>query len=154
MENEYENAVRSGFSVERWYGGGADVCPRRADAGVVHREQARTVKAKLDALQQRTGQPPNILLLIVDDMGYGDTGAYGGGESLGAPTPHIDRLAREGLKLTSAYAQPSCAHGRAGGQVTQVDGERVVAGTITYPASDDAEVDRQALMVLNDHWLR
>ncbi len=57
------------------------------EPALVHREQARTVKAKLDALQQRTGQPPNILLLIVDDMGYGDTGAYGGGESLGAPTP-------------------------------------------------------------------
>lgn len=83
------------------------------EPALVHREQARTVKAKLDALQQRTGQPPNILLLIVDDMGYGDTGAYGGGESLGAPTPHIDRLAREGLKLTSAYAQPSCTPTRA-----------------------------------------
>ena len=83
------------------------------EPALAHPEQARAVKAKLEALRARTGAPPNILLLIVDDMGYGDTGAYGGGESLGAPTPHIDRLAREGLKLTSAYAQPSCTPTRA-----------------------------------------
>ena len=83
------------------------------EPALVHREQARAVKAKLDELRRRTGRAPNILFLVVDDMGYGDTGAYGGGESLGAPTPHIDRLAREGLKLTSAYAQPSCTPTRA-----------------------------------------
>jgi len=40
-------------------------------------------------------------------------GAYGGGEALGTPTPHMDRLAREGLKLTSTYAQPTCTPTRA-----------------------------------------
>ena len=35
-----------------------------------------------------------------DNVGYGDLGAYGGGELRGAPTPRIDQLAREGLRLT------------------------------------------------------
>ena len=76
-------------------------------------QQQRAAQAKLDALFKKTGKRPNILILVVDDLGYGDVGAYGGGESLGAPTPHIDRLAREGLKLTSTYAQPSCTPTRA-----------------------------------------
>lgn len=69
--------------------------------------------AKLEALLKRTGKRPNILILVVDDLGYSDVGAYGGGEAFGAPTPNIDRLAREGLKLTSTYAQPSCTPTRA-----------------------------------------
>lgn len=76
-------------------------------------DQARAAQAKLDGIYKRTGKRPNILIFVVDDLGYGDVGAYGGGESLGAPTPHIDRLAREGLKLTSTYAQPSCTPTRA-----------------------------------------
>lgn len=73
----------------------------------------KAVAAKLAALHKRTGKPPNILIMVVDDLGYGDVGAYGGGEALGAPTPHIDRLAHEGLKLTSTYAQPTCTPTRA-----------------------------------------
>ena len=46
-------------------------------------------------------------------MGWGDLGVYGGGAMAGAPTPNMDRLAREGLQLTSAYAQPSSSPTRA-----------------------------------------
>lgn len=83
------------------------------EPALLHPDQARAAQAKLEAIYKRTGKRPNILIFVVDDLGYGDTGAYGGGESLGAPTPHIDRLAREGLKLTSTYAQPSCTPTRA-----------------------------------------
>ncbi|MEO9930635.1 MAG: hypothetical protein ABJF25_04330 [Rhodopirellula bahusiensis] len=41
-------------------------------------------------------------------MGFGDPGCYGGGGLAGASTPNIDRLAAEGLKLTSCYAQQTC----------------------------------------------
>ncbi len=75
--------------------------------------QQRAAQAKLEALFNKTGKRPNILIFVVDDLGYGDVGAYGGGESLGAPTPNIDRLATQGLKLTSTYAQPSCTPTRA-----------------------------------------
>lgn len=83
------------------------------EPALLHPDQARAAQAKLEAIYKRTGKRPNILIFVVDDLGYGDVGAYGGGESLGAPTPHIDRLAREGLKLTSTYAQPSCTPTRA-----------------------------------------
>lgn len=46
-------------------------------------------------------------------MGWGDPGVYGGGEAIGAPTPNIDRLAHDGLRLTSCYSQPTCSPTRA-----------------------------------------
>lgn len=83
------------------------------EPAIVNRQQDRIVAEKLADLLKRTGKRPNILILVVDDLGYGDVGAYGGGEALGAPTPNIDRLAREGLRLTSTYAQPTCTPTRA-----------------------------------------
>jgi arylsulfatase A-like enzyme len=58
-------------------------------------------------------QKPNIVLIVSDDFGYGDAGAYGGGENRGMPTPSLDRLAAEGMQFMSFYAQPSCTPGRA-----------------------------------------
>ena len=46
-------------------------------------------------------RPPNVVLIYADDLGYGDTGAYG---ATAVKTPHIDRLAAEGLRFTDAYA--------------------------------------------------
>jgi arylsulfatase A-like enzyme len=57
--------------------------------------------------------PPNIILFMSDDVGWGDLGCYGGGENRGAPTPNLDRLAAEGLQFMSFYGQPSCTPGRA-----------------------------------------
>ena len=71
-------------------------------------DQEQAAQRKLASLRQKTGKRPNIVWLLVDDMGYGDPGCYGGGAATGAATPHIDRLAREGLKLTSCYAQQTC----------------------------------------------
>lgn len=56
---------------------------------------------------------PNILLIVSDDTGYGDLGAYLGGEARGMPTPNLDQLAKDGMMFTSFYAQPSCTPGRA-----------------------------------------
>ena len=47
------------------------------------------------------GDPPNIIYVMVDDMGYGDLGCYG---QAVIQTPNIDRLAREGLRFTDHYA--------------------------------------------------
>jgi len=45
--------------------------------------------------------PPNIVLIYADDIGYGDVGCYG---ATAIATPHIDRLAREGLRFTDAHS--------------------------------------------------
>lgn len=75
--------------------------------------QDQAVLKRLQDFEAKTGRKPNILILLVDDLGYGDLGSFGGGAMLGAPTPNIDRLATEGLKLTSAYATPVCTPSRA-----------------------------------------
>jgi arylsulfatase A-like enzyme len=57
------------------------------------------------------GQPPNIVLILADDLGYGDLGCYG---QRNFATPHIDRMAAEGLRFTQHYAgSPVCAPSRA-----------------------------------------
>ena len=71
-------------------------------------EQDKAAAAKLAALKARMVKRPNILWIVVDDMGYGDPGCYGGGAMVGAATPNIDRLASGGLKLTSCYSQQTC----------------------------------------------
>jgi arylsulfatase len=75
---------------------------------IPHPEQNVAAAAKLAEFEKRTGKKPNIVILLIDDMGYGDPGAFGGGEAIGAATPNMDRLAAEGLKLTSTYAQQTC----------------------------------------------
>jgi Sulfatase len=56
---------------------------------------------------------PNIVMLMTDDTGWNDFGAYGGGANLGHPTPNVDRIAQEGAVFTSWYGQASCTAGRA-----------------------------------------
>ena len=56
-------------------------------------------------------RPPNIILVVADDLGRGDLGAYG---QRRIRTPHLDRMAREGVRFTDAYApSPVCAPSRA-----------------------------------------
>ena len=53
---------------------------------------------------------PNVILILTDDQGYGDLGAYGATD---LRTPNIDRLAAEGIRFTDFYAQPICGPARA-----------------------------------------
>ncbi|MBM3967521.1 MAG: arylsulfatase [Planctomycetes bacterium] len=78
------------------------------EPSIPHEEQTTIADEKLEALKKSTGKRPNIVWLLVDDMGYGDPGCYGGGITTGAATPNMDRLAREGIRLTSCYAQNTC----------------------------------------------
>ncbi|MCG8648969.1 MAG: sulfatase-like hydrolase/transferase, partial [Pirellulales bacterium] len=52
---------------------------------------------------------PNIIIVLVDDMGYSDLGCYGGE----IETPHIDRLAAGGLRFTQFYNSGRCCPTRA-----------------------------------------
>ena len=58
-------------------------------------------------------QKPNVIFILADNVGYGDLGSYGGGELRGAPTPRLDQLAREGLRLTQFLVEPACTPSRA-----------------------------------------
>lgn len=53
--------------------------------------------------------PPNILLVVADDMGFSDLGAFGGEIA----TPNLDAIARRGIRLTSFYTAPTCSPSRA-----------------------------------------
>ena len=70
--------------------------------------------------QAEAQQKPNIILILSDDFGYGDSGPYGGGPGRGMPTPSLDRLADEGMTFFSFYAQPSCTPGRAAVQTGRI----------------------------------
>lgn len=62
-----------------------------------------------DAKATEQGQP-NVVLIYIDDLGYGDLGAYG---CTDIPTPNIDRLAAEGVRCTSSYiTNPPCCPSR------------------------------------------
>jgi arylsulfatase len=80
---------------------------------VQHPEQDVQARRKLQALEGRTGKKPNILIFLMDDVGWMDPGFNGGGVAVGNATPVMDKLANEGLVLTSAYSTPSCSPSRA-----------------------------------------
>ncbi|UCE87606.1 MAG: arylsulfatase [Deltaproteobacteria bacterium] len=57
-------------------------------------------------------QPPNVVLMLSDNLGYGEIGAYGGGALRGAPTPRLDRLAAEGMRFTNFNVEVECTPSR------------------------------------------
>src|SRR5271166_962140 len=65
------------------------------------------------AAQGEAGTKPNVVFILADNVGYGDLGCYGGGELRGAPTPRLDQLAKEGLRLTQYLVEPACTPSRA-----------------------------------------
>ena len=60
---------------------------------------------------ETSNRPPNVVIVFTDDQGWGDLSCYGSQE---IPTPHIDRLAAEGMRFTDFYvSQPVCSASRA-----------------------------------------
>lgn len=87
-----------------------------ARAGRVVRPASSTQEAALLTTAASASVPnppvPNIVVVIADDLGYGDLGCYG---DLLIRTPHLDRFAAEGLRLTSYYAPAAnCSPSRTG----------------------------------------
>ena len=55
---------------------------------------------------------PNIVLVFMDNFGWGEPGFNGGGIIRGAPTPRLDKLASEGLRLTNFNVEVQCTPSR------------------------------------------
>lgn len=86
--------------------------------------------ASATALSAQQQTPPNILLIMCDDMGYGDLGCYG---QPYISTPRIDSMAREGMRFTQAYAgSPVSAPSRASLMTGQHSGHAEVRGNKEY----------------------
>lgn len=66
--------------------------------------------AASSCLSLQAADKPNLVLIFVDDLGYGDIGPFG---NLKVRTPNLDRFAAEGMKFTSFYATPVCSMSRA-----------------------------------------
>lgn len=78
----------------------------------VHLAAKRKYLEALPRLAGATPRPPNLVVILFDDLGYGDLGAYG---SQAIRTPQIDALAARGVRLTDFYsAAPYCTPSRAG----------------------------------------
>ncbi len=56
---------------------------------------------------------PNIVLVLMDNLGWGELGVYGGGIKRGAPTPRLDRLAAEGFRALNFNVEAQCTPSRA-----------------------------------------
>ena len=100
----------------------------------------------------RSAQPPNIIFILADDLGYGDLGSYG---QQSIQTPHLDRLAAEGVRFTDFYAGSTvCAPSRAVLMTGVHTGRNEIRGNREYqpmgqhPLSDEtvtvAEVLKEA----------
>jgi len=76
-------------------------------------------------------EKPNFIFILADDMGYGDIGPFGSDKNR---TPNLDRMAKEGMKLTSFYAAPVCTPSRA--QIlTGCYAKRVSLPDVIFPRS-------------------
>ena len=68
------------------------------------------VSPRIHAADAKTPAKPNLVIINIDDLGYADIGPFGSEKNR---TPHLDRMAKEGRKLTSFYAAPVCSPSRA-----------------------------------------
>jgi arylsulfatase A len=81
----------------------------------------------------RAAAPPNVVVIFIDDLGYGDIGPFGATKQ---QTPNLDRMAAEGMKLTSFYAAPVCSVSRAQ-LLTGCYGVRVGVPGVYFPAGPE-----------------
>ncbi|PHI19581.1 N-acetylgalactosamine-6-sulfatase [Lewinellaceae bacterium SD302] len=84
-------------------------------------------------------KPPNIIVILADDQGYGDLSCYG---SPTIKSPHLDELASNGMRLTNFYAFPSCSPSRAA-LLTGCYPPRVGIPDVIGPAGPDWTKNRQ-----------
>ncbi len=94
-----------------------DGCRQEFPRGLLHRIITLTILAltwcfsqalSANTVRTKSSDKPNIVIILVDDMGYGDPGCYNADSKI--PTPFIDSLARDGMRLTDAHAPGPLCH--------------------------------------------
>ena len=90
------------------------------------------IAAVFAAAAEKPAAKPNIVLILADDLGYGDIGPFG---SKLNRTPNLDRMASEGMKLTSFYCAPLCSASRAQ-LMTGCYAKRVGVGDVLFPVKN------------------
>jgi arylsulfatase A len=75
---------------------------------------------------------PNFIVILADDLGYGDLGCYGATD---VATPNLDQMAKEGARLTSFYVSPVCSPSRAS-LMTGCIAQRVGIGGVLFPRNN------------------
>lgn len=88
---------------------------------------------------------PNVVLMLSDNIGYGDIGAFQGGEIRGVPTPNIDSIADDGLTLTHFLVEAACTPSRAAlltGRYSPRSGlgSVIIGGTPNTLSSDEVTI--------------
>jgi arylsulfatase A-like enzyme len=91
--------------------------------------------------QQPSAEPsqarlPNIVFILMDNLGYGEVGVYGGGITRGAATPRIDRLAAEATRLTNFNVEAQCTPSRSAIMTGRF---AIRSGTHSVPIGDGLE---------------
>lgn len=97
----------------------------------IMRNALPVILLSLTFLSAPASAKPNIVVIFIDDMGYGDIGPFGATKQ---KTPQLDRMAQEGMKLTSFYAAPVCSVSRAQ-LLTGCYGPRIDVPGVYFPGS-------------------
>ena len=88
------------------------------------------------AQSQAASGKPNIVFILVDNLGYGELGVYGGGILRGAATPRIDKLASEGLRLLNFNVEAQCTPSRSALMTGRFS---IRSGTYAVPVGGQAD---------------
>jgi len=83
-----------------------------------------------------SSRQPNIVFFLWDNLAWGEVGCYGGGVLRGAPTPRIDRLATEGLRLLNFNVEAQCTPSRS---AVLTGRHPIRSGTQTVPVTGGAD---------------
>src|SRR5262245_10747400 len=83
---------------------------------------------------------PNIVFMLMDNLGYGELGVYGGGILRGSPTPRIDKLAGEGMRLLNFNVESQCTPTRSALMTRRFP---IRTGTYKVPLGGGPDGDRK-----------
>jgi len=87
-------------------------CPRRSARRAMLAALFAVLALPAAALDRDEARRPHIVLMLSDNLGFGEIGVYGGGVLRGAPTPRLDGLAAEGMRFTNFNVELECTPSR------------------------------------------